>query len=138
MTPQRSVGFAIPSTSSTLIGAESCLGCAIVDRQGTAIGELRDIMLDLSTGRIAYAVVELIASGTASSRALIVVPWNAVAAEPDAQQLRINAHADWIERAPSVQRGSEPDRFVHEWGAFIHNYFGTRPYWEAPHAAQHS
>ncbi len=67
MTPQRSVGFAIPSTSSSLIGADSCLGCAIVDREGTNIGELRDIMLDLSTGRIAYAVVEL-----ASSRATVV------------------------------------------------------------------
>jgi len=138
MTPQRSIGFAIPSTSSPLIGADSCLGCTIVDREGIRIGELRDIMLDLSSGRIAYAVVELGPSRAPTSRTLIVVPWNAMAADPDVPQLRINAHADWIERAPCVQRGNEPDRFVHEWGAFIHNYFGTRPYWEAPPAAQHS
>jgi sporulation protein YlmC with PRC-barrel domain len=135
MTPNRSVGFVVRNSSASLIGAESVLGCTIVDRQGQKIGELRDIMLDVSSGRIAYAVVEL--SASSASDQLVVVPWNAVTADVDVNQLRINAHADWIERAPAIP-GNQADRFVHEWGAFIHNYFGTRPYWEAPHVAQHS
>jgi len=135
MTPNRSVGFVVRHSSASLIGAESVLGWTIVDRQGQKIGELRDIMLDISTGRIAYAVVEL--STASASDQLVVVPWNAVSADIDVNQLRINAHADWIERAPAVP-GDQADRFVHEWGAFIHNYFGTRPYWEAAPVAQHS
>src|SRR5450432_2581335 len=53
------------------------------------------------------------------------------------QRLRINAHADWIARAPSVQEGSGPERFVQDWGALIHSCFGTRPYWEPSTAAQY-
>lgn len=135
MAHNRSVGFVVRHSSASLIGVESVLGCTIVDRHGQKIGELRDIMLDVSTGRIAYAVVELSTSN--ASDQLVVVPWNAVSADMDVNQLRINAHADWIERAPAVP-GNQADRFVHEWGAFIHNYFGTRPYWEAPPVAQHS
>ena len=134
--PNRTVGYVMRSSSASVISADSVLGCAIVDLQGHKIGALRDIMLDLSTGRIAYAVVELASSALADQ--FVVVPWNAMYADLDVHQLRVNAHADWIERAPVVRRGSEADRFVHEWGAFIHNYFGTQPYWEGPHAPQHS
>ena len=110
------------------------MGCTVVDRQGVRIGILRDIILDLSTGRIAYAVIAL--GRATDSEQLIVVPWNAIHPEHDSQRLRVNAHADWIGRAPSVQRGHAPDQFIQEWGAFIHNYFGTRPYWDAAGAQQ--
>jgi sporulation protein YlmC with PRC-barrel domain len=123
-------------SSACIVGADSVMGCTIVDRQDQRIGELRDIILDLPSGRIAYAVITL---DSRNNRAqLIVVPWNAVHPDHAAQRLRINAHADWIARAPSVQRGYPPDRFVQEWGAFIHNYFGTRPYWEGASAQQYS
>jgi sporulation protein YlmC with PRC-barrel domain len=124
------------STPLRIISADSVMGSAVVDRHGQRIGELRDIMLDLSTGRIAYAVIALGSPRTTTS--LIVVPWNAVHPDHGAQRLRINAHADWIARAPSVQEGYAADRFVQDWGAFIHNYFGTRPYWEPASSAQYS
>jgi sporulation protein YlmC with PRC-barrel domain len=124
------------SSPVSIVGADSVMGSDVVDRHGQRIGELRDIMLDLSTGRIAYAVIAL--ESRAKIGHLIVVPWNAVHPDHDMQRLRINAHADWIERAPSVQRGHTPDRFVQDWGAFIHNYFGTRPYWKHASAAQYS
>jgi sporulation protein YlmC with PRC-barrel domain len=134
--PNRTVGHILRSTSASVVSADSVLGCPIVDRQGQKIGLLRDVILDVSTGRIAYAVAELTSGAVADQ--LVVIPWNAVYADLDVHQLRVNAHADWIERAPAVHRGSEADRFVHEWGAFIHNYFGTTPYWEGPRTPQHS
>jgi sporulation protein YlmC with PRC-barrel domain len=124
------------SSPLRIVGAESVMGSAVVDRHGQRIGELRDIMLDLSTGRIAYAVIALGSPGPMAT--LIVVPWNAVHPDHEAQRLRINAHADWIKRAPSIQEGYGPDRFVREWGALIHNYFGTRPYWEPASSTQYS
>ncbi len=123
-------------SSLNIVGAESVMGCTIIDRQGVRIGVLRDIMLDFSTGRIAYAVIAL--GGLRDSDNLIVVPWNVIQPDHDTQRLRVNAHADWIGRAPSVQAGYAPDQFVQEWGAFIHNYFGTRPYWDPTPAQQYS
>jgi len=124
----------IRPSSFGIVGAESVMGCAIVDRQDHQIGELHDIVLDLTTGRIAYAVIALPTRG--KNGPLVVVPWNAIHPDQSAQRLRVNAHADWIRRAPSVRQGHAPDRFVQDWGALIHNYFGTRPYWEAAPASQ--
>ncbi len=76
--------------------------------------------------------------GRSDDEHLIVVPWNAIHPDHETQRLQVNAHADWIGRAPSVRRGYTPDQFVQEWGAFIHNYFGTRPYWDAATVPQHS
>jgi sporulation protein YlmC with PRC-barrel domain len=132
-TPRNMMQMLRPSPHS-IVGAESVMGCVIVDRQGHRIGELRDIVLDLSTGRIAYAVIAL--QKCREDGQLVVVPWNVVHPDQGAQRLRVNAHADWIERAPCVQQGHAPDRFVQEWGALIHNYFGTRPYWEAAPTSQ--
>jgi sporulation protein YlmC with PRC-barrel domain len=124
------------SSALSIVGADSVMGCSVVDQQGLRVGELRDIMLDLSTGRIAYAVIAMEPHN--KNGHLIVVPWNAIHPDRDAQRLRVNAHADWIGRAPSVQQGHTPDRFVQEWGAFIHTYFGTRPYWEPAPSQQYS
>ena len=135
-TASHKVHMAARSLPVRIAGAYSVIGSAVVDRQGQRVGELHDIMLDLSTGRIAYAVIAL--GSRASTDPLIVVPWNAVHSDQRAEGLRINAHADWIKRAPTVKRGYAPDQFAQDWGAFIHNYFGTRPYWEPPSAAQHS
>jgi PRC-barrel domain len=122
-------------SSFGIVGADCIMRSNVVDRQGQSIGEVREIMLDLSSGRIAYVVIALRSTGAGDH--LIVVPWNAVHPDRGADQLRIDAHADWIKRGPTVQ----PDyanRFVQDWGAFIHNYFGTRPYWEPASTSQYA
>jgi sporulation protein YlmC with PRC-barrel domain len=120
----------------SMVSVDALIGCLVVDRNGLRVGELRDIMLDLATGRIAYGVIAL--SSRANGEQLIVVPWNAVYADQNTERLCINAHTDWIHRAPLVQAGLTPYHFVNEWGAFIHNYFGTRPYWESASQPQYS
>jgi sporulation protein YlmC with PRC-barrel domain len=128
---------AMSHTSPTgIVGVDSVIGWTVVDSQGKRIGTLQDIMLELSTGRLAYAVIRL--SGGKGNASLVCVPWNAIHANHEAHQLRINAHIDWIARGPLVRRGYAPDKFVQEWGALIHNYFGTRPYWESASTPQHS
>ena len=125
------------SSPARIIGVDALMGRPIVDRNGKDIGRLHEIMLDLSTGRIAYAAIEL-RRQVASSTQCVVVPWNAIHCDAQIRELRINAHADWILRAPAILPDGATDRFVHDWGALIHNYFGTRPYWEPPEHAQHS
>jgi sporulation protein YlmC with PRC-barrel domain len=124
------------ASATDIVGIDSVMGCTVVDSQDKRIGTLQDIMLELSTGRLAYAVIRLTSGKRNDS--LVCIPWNAVHANRETNRLRINAHIDWIARGPLVQRGYTPDRFVQEWGALIHNYFGTRPYWESAATPQHT
>jgi sporulation protein YlmC with PRC-barrel domain len=120
----------IPTVS--LVGADDLLGSEVVDCDGTRIGKLRDVMLDLRVARVAYGVVALDRAPDWSER-LVAVPWNVMHIDGNGD-LRVNAPRDWIERAPSMQPELLPTLLDHEWAVFIHSYFGAKPYWE--HHAQ--
>jgi sporulation protein YlmC with PRC-barrel domain len=128
----KSSARSIPTVS--LVGADEMLGSRIVDCDGMRIGELQDMMLDLRVGRVAYGVVALDHAPDWSER-LVAVPWNVMHIDGNGD-LRVNAHRDWIERAPSMQAELLPTLLDHEWAVFIHSYFGAKPYWE--HNAQHA
>jgi sporulation protein YlmC with PRC-barrel domain len=121
--------MATPPLPST-VGVDTLLGRGIVDPHGRRIGELHDIILDLASGRIAYAVI--VAHRREGSDRLVVAPWNALFLDSEARYLRINAPADWVQNAPSLQGAYAPARFAHDWALLIHSYFGTTPYWEGP------
>jgi hypothetical protein len=111
-----------------IIGAGELLAVDIVDRDGAPIGQLRDLLIDLRLGRIAYGLVALDCARGSSER-LIAAPWNAMHIDGEGK-LQVNAHRDWIERAPTVPVGLVANLLDHEWAEFIHSYFGARPYWE--------
>lgn len=111
-----------------IIGAGELLAAEVVDRDGALIGHLRDLLIDLQVGRIAYGLVALDLVPGWSER-VIAVPWNAMHIDGDGK-LRINARRDWIERGPALPMGLLANLLDHEWAEFIHSYFGARPYWE--------
>ena len=128
----KSSARSIPMVS--LAGAGDILGSKVVDCDGMRIGELQDMMLDLRVARVAYGVVALDRAPEWSER-LVAVPWNVMQIDGNGG-LRVNAHRDWIERAPSMQAELLPTLLDHEWAVFIHSYFGAKPYWE--HNVQHA
>src|SRR5271170_1272762 len=87
----------------SIIGAETLLGSPVMDRDGRRIGGLRDLMVDMRHGRIAYGLVALDDAPAWSGR-LIAVPWNAMHADGDGN-LKVNARRDWVERGPSIPAG---------------------------------
>ena len=113
---------------------EEMLGADVIDRDGRCIGELRDMLVDLRLRRVAFGVVAL-HHGPVRSERLIAVPWNAVHVDRNGN-LRMNARRGWVERAPAMQTGFMPTGLDQEWAAFIHAYFGAKPYWE--HETRHA
>lgn len=122
------------SLTARLIGADAMLGTDVVDCEGARVGELKDMLLDLRLGRIAYGVVAL-ERAPDWSEGLIAVPWNVLQFDGSGE-LKVNARKDWVEHAPSMQLDMMAALLDHEWAVFIHSYFGAKPYWERN--AQHA
>ncbi|HWI13789.1 MAG TPA: PRC-barrel domain-containing protein [Burkholderiales bacterium] len=110
-------------TASTLEGDD------IVNRQGDKLGELEEVMLDVTTGRIAYAVMS--AGGfLGMGDKLFAIPWSALTMDPENHCFILDADKERLERAPGFDKDHWPSMADAGWATEVHSYYGQRPYWE--------
>jgi len=103
-------------------------GLAVQNPQGERLGKLRDILIDVRYGTIAYGTVGFGGlAGVAEKTA--VVPWAALAVQPQMGIARLDTDKATLESAvltrSQMQQLTEP-QFARQ----IHKKFGTEPYWE--------
>lgn len=63
---------------SYLMGAHTLTGDAVLNRQGEVLGDIKEIMLNVKTGQVAYAVLAFGGFMTMGEK-LFAVPWRALA-----------------------------------------------------------
>lgn len=91
-----------------IISASSLAGHPVYNAAGETLGEIRDLMLDVESGQIAYAVLSLGASPAMGNR-LFVVPIESMHA--DEAQGRYVLDGEWtpLEEKPELRpAGSDP------------------------------
>lgn len=107
-----------------LMGADTIIGDHIHNMKDEHLGSVKEIMLDMQTGRVAYVVM---ASGGVLTigEKLFAVPWEALALDTANHQLRLNIDKERIENAPGFDKDNWPDMANQAWAAEVHNYYGT-------------
>jgi sporulation protein YlmC with PRC-barrel domain len=95
---------------------------------GETAGKVKDIMLDVVTGRIAYVVMS---SGgfLGIGDKLFAIPWNALTLDTDRACFVLNFDAQRIKDAPGFDDDHWPVMADPGWAASIHDYYGSEPYW---------
>jgi sporulation protein YlmC with PRC-barrel domain len=92
------------------------------------VGSIKDIMLDVSSGRIAYAVLS---SGgfLGIGGKFLAVPWNALTLDTDRKAFILNIPADVVKNAPGFDKDHWPTFADTEWATSVHSHYKTQPYW---------
>lgn len=110
-------------TSSTLTGD------AVVNAANEMLGTISDIMLDVESGRVAYAVM---ASGgfMGVGERLSAVPWSALRLDPQRRCFVLDADRNTLDKAPGFDRSRWPSEADAQWHRDVHRHYGSRPYWE--------
>lgn len=104
------------------------IGLDLNDRADEDLGSIKDVVIDTSNGRIAYAVVS---SGGAwgIGDQLSAVPWSAVTLQSDSRTARLNASADILGR--NIIEPDALDRLEDlEFARTYHQNYEATPYWE--------
>ena len=98
-----------------------------VDVDGTLIGDVTDLMVDIVTGRIAYVVVSVGAMlGLGGER--YAVPWSALSYDAEAGVFRLRLAKSALTDAPLVEREFWPEMTDDErWARAVHEHFGAIP-----------
>lgn len=107
-----------------LMGADTLIGDHVHNMQDEHLGTVKEIMLDMQSGQVAYVVM---ASGGVLTigEKLFAIPWEALALDTANHQLRLNIDKERIENAPGFDKDRWPDMANRAWADEIHSYYGT-------------
>ena len=107
-----------------LMGADTLIGDHVHNLQNEHLGEIKEIMLDMRSGKIAYAVMASGGVFTLGER-LFAVPWEALTLDTVNKRFTLNIDKDRIENAPGFDTEHWPNMANQAWVTEIHNYYGT-------------
>jgi len=96
---------------------------------GEDLGKIEDLMIDLDSGRIAYAVVSF-GGFLKMGNKLFAVPWAALKVDTVNKQFILTVDKAVLERAPGFDKDNWPNMADPTFGASIYSHYGYRPYWE--------
>ena len=112
-----------------LMGADTLIGDDVYNQKDEDLGDIKEIMLDINTGRIAYAVLSF-GGFLGMADKLFAVPWNALKLDTSNKRFILNVDKERLESAPGFDKDHWPDMADPTFGAAIHEHYGHTPYWE--------
>ena len=112
-----------------VMAADTLEGDSVVNRQGEKLGEIRDIMIDVPSGRVGYAVLS-VGGFLGMGDKLFAIPWNALTLDADNERFILDVPKERLDSAPGFDKDHWPSMADQRWGTEIHSYYGTQPYWE--------
>jgi uncharacterized protein YrrD len=111
------------------MGATTLAGDKVVNAAGESLGKVQEIMLDVPTGRVAYAVLSF-GGFLGMGDKLFAIPWDQLTLDEDNKQFMLNIDRAKLEQAPGFDKDNWPDLADPSYGSRIYSYYGSHPYWE--------
>jgi sporulation protein YlmC with PRC-barrel domain len=113
-----------------VMAAATLDGNKVFSSDGEHVGKISDIMLDVRSGRIAYAVLST-GGFLGVGDTLHAIPWSALTLDTDDLCFVIDTPAARIKNAPGFDKHHWPSMADTQWGSSVHAYYNRRPYWTA-------
>ena len=88
------------------------------------LGDIKEIMLDVNSGRIAYAVLSF-GGFLGIADKLFAVPWSALKLDTANKRFLLNVEKKSLESAPGFDKDDWPDMADPTWQNTINSYYGT-------------
>jgi sporulation protein YlmC with PRC-barrel domain len=107
-----------------LMGADTLVGNDVVNGQDEDLGDIKEIMLDMRSGRVAYAVLAF-GGFLGIGEKLFAVPWQAMHLDTTNKRFTLNVDKARLTTAPGFDPKNWPDMSDPSWAREIHAFYGT-------------
>ncbi len=107
-----------------LMGSDTLIGESVINNEGLSLGDIKEIMLDMRTGQVAYAVLAF-GGFFGLGEKLFAVPWQAMRLDTVQKCFVLDVDKDKLKSAPGFNSHSWPDMTDVEWMKQIHSFYGT-------------
>lgn len=113
-----------------LIRGNTFIGADVQNPQGQNLGDIKDIVIDRTSGRIAYAVVSF-GGFLGMGEKLFAVPWGAFSQKADKDTFVLDVDKERLKNAPGFDAHNWPQMASREWVTSLYSYYNVPPYWVA-------
>ncbi len=111
------------NTPVKVLTAKSIIDDKIINLEGEKLGEIKDIMLNMTTGHVEYVVLQ---SGgfLGIGEKLFAIPFHALELDAEKQVFVLNRPKDYIKNAPGFDKEHWPETNSKHWEG-VSTYWGT-------------
>lgn len=110
-----------------LMSASSLRSNEVYDGKSEELGSIKEIMIDMRSGRVAYAVMSF-GGFLGMGGKLFAVPWEALKLDTKNKRFILDVQKDQLESAPGFDKNQWPNMADPSWAKAIHSYYLTQPH----------
>ena len=110
------------------LGATSLIQDKVVNLAGQDIGRIEELMIDVTTGRVAYAVMSF-GGFMGIGNKLFALPWSAVTVDEAKKRFVVNVTRESLDQMPGFDKDHWPDLNDLEYATGVYRQWGATPYW---------
>ena len=112
-----------------VLAADTLTGDMVVNPQNEDLGKIEHLMIDLGTGRIAYAVLSF-GGFLGMGDKLFAIPWSALTVDTVEKRFILKVDKELLKFAPGFDKERWPNMADRAWGTQVFKYYGAKPYWD--------
>lgn len=112
-----------------LLSADTITGTSVVNPEGESLGSIKAIMIDLQSGRIAYAVLDF-GGFLGIGNKLFAMPWKGFTFNTAREVIILDVPKERLKNAEGFDQDDWPDMSDTEFASRIYKYYGHEPYWQ--------
>lgn len=113
------------AVGAIVLSADTITGDDVCNLKEEKLGTIQDIMLDMQTGKIRYAVLS---SGgfLGMGDHLFAVPWSALKLDTEHKRFILDVDVERLKAAPGFNKDEWPNMADSTWGSTIESYYSKR------------
>ncbi len=115
--------------SHSPVKASSIIGTHVVNRLGDGLGDIKEVVIDPRTGRVAYAVVSF-GGFLSMGGKLFAIPFSALEYNVTKSDYVLDVSKERLEAAPGFDKDHWPSMADEKWNRDVYRYYDRSPYWE--------
>lgn len=112
----------------SMLSASTLEGTDVKNSAGDSLGDIKDLMVDLNTGRVAYAVIEFGGLFGIGSK-LFAVPLQALKQDAEDKCFVLDTTKEALEQQPGFDKDHWPNFGDRKWQTAVHDHYKAKPYW---------
>lgn len=112
------------SSGRRLMGADTLIGDKVCNLQEEHLGDIKEIMLDVPGGKIAYAVLSSGGLFTIGEK-LFAIPWDALKLDTENKRFTLDIAKERLDNAPGFPSDQWPDMADQTWETEVRTFYGS-------------